>query len=95
MPCNNNIMSIMRRLVHAACVYYIWTERNKRIFSNEKKDYKEVLKDIINNIRFKMASLTVKESNMVIEVYKQWQVPMNIRKSNDTVMEIWVENQNP
>ncbi|PWA39286.1 reverse transcriptase domain, Reverse transcriptase zinc-binding domain protein [Artemisia annua] len=75
MPCNNNIMSIMRRLVLAACVYYIWTERNKRIFSNEKKDYKEVLKDIISNIRFKMASLTVKDSNMVNEVYKQWKSP--------------------
>ncbi|PWA81221.1 ATP-dependent metalloprotease FtsH [Artemisia annua] len=90
-PCNNNIMSIVKKLVLAACVYYIWNERNRRLFRDEKKSYKEVLKEIINNIRFKMACFSVKGSSMVNGVYNQWQVPMNIKKSNETVIGKWIE----
>ena len=94
LPCNNNIMSILRRLVIAASIYYIWSERNRRLFSDEKKSYKEVLKEIINNIIFKLACFTVKGSYMVYEVYNQWQVPMNIRKNKETVIEEWIDKSN-
>ena len=31
LPSNRSIMSIVRRVVIAACIYYIWNERNKRL----------------------------------------------------------------
>ena len=71
--CNKSIMSILRRIVLAACVYYVWNERNKRLFANEKRDYKVLLTVIVNNIRLKLASKSAK----IDEVSKRWQVYMN------------------
>ncbi|GJY58938.1 RNA-directed DNA polymerase, eukaryota, reverse transcriptase zinc-binding domain protein [Tanacetum coccineum] len=37
LPADKNIWSIVRRLMCSAAVYYIWQERNDRLFRNEKK----------------------------------------------------------
>ncbi|GJU16958.1 hypothetical protein Tco_1144924 [Tanacetum coccineum] len=36
-PSNNHIWRIIQRLIVSASVYFIWQERNKRLFQNEKK----------------------------------------------------------
>ena len=36
LPCNNSINNIVRRLVLATRMYYIWVERNKMLFAVEK-----------------------------------------------------------
>ncbi|GJT16409.1 hypothetical protein Tco_0875115 [Tanacetum coccineum] len=43
---NKSIKSLLLRLILAACVYYIWTERNKRHFTNEKQNCKEVVANV-------------------------------------------------
>ncbi|GKB41569.1 RNA-directed DNA polymerase, eukaryota, reverse transcriptase zinc-binding domain protein [Tanacetum coccineum] len=35
-PSNNNIWRILQRLIGSAVVYFIWQERNKRLFQDEK-----------------------------------------------------------
>ncbi|GKD73951.1 reverse transcriptase zinc-binding domain-containing protein [Tanacetum coccineum] len=74
MSCNNSIRSVLRRLILATCVYYIWDERNKRLFGNQKRDYKTVLLIIINHIRIKLTSLKVKNFAQVARVNKVVQV---------------------
>nr|GEY24324.1 reverse transcriptase zinc-binding domain-containing protein [Tanacetum cinerariifolium] len=39
--CNKTIRSIVRRLGVAASLYFIWHERNKRLFADEKREWKE------------------------------------------------------
>ncbi|GJY90847.1 RNA-directed DNA polymerase, eukaryota, reverse transcriptase zinc-binding domain protein [Tanacetum coccineum] len=77
MACNNSIRSVLRRVVLAACVYYIWDERNKRLFGNQKRNHEALMQLIINNIRMKLVSLKVKNSIQVSTVSKEWQVTMN------------------
>nr|GEW08055.1 reverse transcriptase zinc-binding domain-containing protein [Tanacetum cinerariifolium] len=67
MPCNKSIMSILRKIILAAFVYCIWNERNNKLFGNGKKSYKDLLKIIVNFVRMKLTSLTVKNSSRVIE----------------------------
>nr|GEV59001.1 hypothetical protein [Tanacetum cinerariifolium] len=43
LPTNNNIWSIVRRLVCNATVYYIWHEKNYRMFKNEIRDSNTIL----------------------------------------------------
>nr|GEU55460.1 reverse transcriptase zinc-binding domain-containing protein [Tanacetum cinerariifolium] len=57
---NKSIKSVPRRLTLAACVYHIWQERSKRIFTNDKKRSNEVAAEVFNQLRLKLASLTVK-----------------------------------
>ncbi|GJY23445.1 hypothetical protein Tco_0397103 [Tanacetum coccineum] len=76
---NRSIKSILRRITVAACVYFIWNERNKRLFTNEKKDSNELITDLVNYIRLKLACLTIKRTNQTEEVCKAWKVDLNVR----------------
>ena len=76
--CNKNIASILRRLVLATFVYHIWQERNKRVFTYVQRSWEVLVKVITNDIRFKMASFQVKQTNQILEAQNRWQVKMNI-----------------
>lgn len=90
MPCGISIYSIVRRLVLAASVYLLWQERNRRAFTNEKRDRKELLKTIINTTRFKLVSLNVKPSKQVDQVADRWQVQMEKVKDKKSVIKDWI-----
>ncbi|GKE08939.1 hypothetical protein Tco_1412490, partial [Tanacetum coccineum] len=84
MPMNNNIWSIIRRLVCAAAVYFVWQERNKRMFGEEKKDSGELIKIGIESVRMKLMGLKVKDSRSVKEVERTCNVKMQ-RMIKETV----------
>ena len=74
---NRSIKSVLSRILLAACVYFIWHERNKRIFTNDKNDAKEVIMNVINYMRLKLSSLNVRKSTQIVKVCKSWDVVMN------------------
>ncbi|GJY00851.1 hypothetical protein Tco_0359003, partial [Tanacetum coccineum] len=76
LPLNKNIWSIVRRIVYNAAVYYIWQERNKRIFRNEKRDKETIVKIVKENVMMKLLGLKVKESKTVKEVEEKWKIRM-------------------
>ncbi|GKF15891.1 hypothetical protein Tco_0057353 [Tanacetum coccineum] len=77
---NRSIKSILRRVILAACVYFIWYERNKRLFTGEKRCSKILIEEIILHLRIKLASITVKSTRQIEEVGKKWKVHMNVLK---------------
>nr|GEU69462.1 putative reverse transcriptase domain, reverse transcriptase zinc-binding domain protein [Tanacetum cinerariifolium] len=64
---NKSIKSMLVRLILAACVYFIWTERNKRRFTTKKQSCKDMIENVVYHIRLKLASLTVKRTEQVEE----------------------------
>ncbi|GKD51603.1 hypothetical protein Tco_1280579, partial [Tanacetum coccineum] len=68
LPRNKNIWSITRRLVCSAAVYYIWQERNNRLFKREERSVETVLKIVIQAVEMKLMGLLVKDSKTVKEV---------------------------
>ncbi|GJV03161.1 RNA-directed DNA polymerase, eukaryota, reverse transcriptase zinc-binding domain protein, partial [Tanacetum coccineum] len=62
LPCNRNIMSVIRRLVLAASVYFILQERNRRLFGELSRNWTDLVKVIMNTIRLRMAILKVKST---------------------------------
>ncbi|GJZ09213.1 hypothetical protein Tco_0543496 [Tanacetum coccineum] len=70
--CSNSIWSVLRRIGLAACVYYVWKERNDRIFTQIKKSYQTVLQHIMENIRLHLMSLSVKKSANTVKVADLW-----------------------
>ncbi|GKD14790.1 RNA-directed DNA polymerase, eukaryota, reverse transcriptase zinc-binding domain protein [Tanacetum coccineum] len=72
----NNIWSIVRRLVCCASVYYIWQERNNRLFKNEKRDNNTILNTAKETLGMKLIGIKVKESTTVKEVEERWNVKM-------------------
>lgn len=76
-PCNNSIGSVMRRITLATTVYYIWKERNARLFRGEKHTKVVVLKNVVENIKLQMLSLKTKKSCNVEKMAKKWQLTLN------------------
>nr|GEU84100.1 RNA-directed DNA polymerase, eukaryota, reverse transcriptase zinc-binding domain protein [Tanacetum cinerariifolium] len=65
LPCNNNIRSVLRKILVATAVYRIWKERNARIFTNEKTNADNVLQKIIECIRLQLQSLKERKSAQI------------------------------
>ncbi|GJX03145.1 hypothetical protein Tco_0189061 [Tanacetum coccineum] len=76
LPLNKNIWSIVRMIVCNAPVYYIWQERNNRIFKNEKRDMDTILNIVKETVGMKLIEIKVKESNIVKEVEERWNIKL-------------------
>ena len=57
---NKTIRSVLIIIILVACVYFVWIERNKKLFSSDKTDNKELTENVINHVRLKLSSLTVR-----------------------------------
>ncbi|GJR51139.1 RNA-directed DNA polymerase, eukaryota, reverse transcriptase zinc-binding domain protein [Tanacetum coccineum] len=68
LPSNKNIWSIVRRLVCGTAVYYIWHERNNRLFKNEKRDINTIINIAKEAVGMKLLGIKVKESGMLKKV---------------------------
>ncbi|GJV47845.1 RNA-directed DNA polymerase, eukaryota, reverse transcriptase zinc-binding domain protein [Tanacetum coccineum] len=76
LPCTNAIRSVLRRLILASTVYYIWKERNSRLFSNSRIKEDDLLHQIKENIRLQLQGLTVKNTIQVRMIADEWNVQM-------------------
>ncbi|GJW25484.1 reverse transcriptase zinc-binding domain-containing protein [Tanacetum coccineum] len=87
-PSNKSVMSMIRRISLATCVYAIWTERNNRLFATDTKDWKTVLKTVINNVRLQLSSIRVKNTTQVKRIEELWNVKMNIQRHEELIIEL-------
>ncbi|GKC52902.1 hypothetical protein Tco_1075647, partial [Tanacetum coccineum] len=62
----HSVWEVIKKLCHAAAVYYIWQERNLRLFNNSKREATDLFGIMIEELRAKIMSITVKESNNVL-----------------------------
>nr|GEU89462.1 hypothetical protein [Tanacetum cinerariifolium] len=46
--------SVITKLVLAACAYFVWQERNERLFKNSTRSVKQVIDCIMSSVRFKL-----------------------------------------
>ncbi|GKB96125.1 hypothetical protein Tco_0982262, partial [Tanacetum coccineum] len=68
----NSIGMVVNKLMLVATVYFLWQERNQRIFRNESRTEEIVCKIIIEQVRNKRLSLKIKKSSNVIKEAKKW-----------------------
>ncbi|GKA80680.1 RNA-directed DNA polymerase, eukaryota, reverse transcriptase zinc-binding domain protein [Tanacetum coccineum] len=79
-PVNKSIWSILQRLVLGACVYYIWQERNLRIFQRKSRALEDVFNHIKDVVRLRIMSPNVNASFQVHEAAAIWK--FSVQKSN-------------
>lgn len=68
----NNIWSIVNKIITAAVVYFLWNERNKRMFQDSKRDVDEVISVINRYVESVLQSIRVKKSRAVLMVARSW-----------------------
>ncbi|GJT92143.1 RNA-directed DNA polymerase, eukaryota, reverse transcriptase zinc-binding domain protein [Tanacetum coccineum] len=72
---NNSIWSIIQRLVLGAAVYFIWQERNFRLFRGNVRSAETVTSMIIDTVRLRLLGLKIKHSCEVVKVAVIWNLP--------------------
>ncbi|PWA90162.1 Phytosulfokine [Artemisia annua] len=69
-PAKNSIWSVIQRLVWGAAVYYIWQERNVRLFGGYSRNEDELFKIISDAIRLRIMGMQLKVTPDVISASK-------------------------
>ncbi|GJW54812.1 reverse transcriptase zinc-binding domain-containing protein [Tanacetum coccineum] len=85
MKANNSIDSIVSRLVFGAVVYFIWQERNTRMYKQIKRNEESLIQTIKETVRLRMMSFIVKESIAVRRMEEIWNVKLARVKKGLTV----------
>lgn len=58
-----NGLSIVRRLVFGAALYYVWQEWNNRFFKKGKRSSSDLARVILDIVRFKLVSIKLGNSD--------------------------------
>ena len=71
-----SVPSIISRLLLAASTYFIWMERNSRLFKRKKSTVDEVVQVIVNTVRLKLVTFKFKKlttrSRLLLD---KWKIP--------------------
>ncbi|GKD74944.1 hypothetical protein Tco_1333226 [Tanacetum coccineum] len=71
--------SVIGKLILAATSYYIWLERNNRIFKKTKRSPKELRDIIMVTVRLKLITFRFKKTAMVTRLLSRWKMPKTFR----------------
>ncbi|GJV80043.1 reverse transcriptase domain, reverse transcriptase zinc-binding domain protein [Tanacetum coccineum] len=71
--------SIFGKLILAASSYFVWLERNNRLFKNVKRTPEELRDVIMVTVRLKLLSFKFKNSANVISLLDRWKMPRSFR----------------
>ncbi|GKD43787.1 hypothetical protein Tco_1268432 [Tanacetum coccineum] len=71
--------SIIGRILMAAASYFIWVERNNRLFKNVRRSPEELHDIIMVTVRLKLLTFRFKNTTMVNELLARWKMPKNFR----------------
>ncbi|XP_071740578.1 uncharacterized protein [Rutidosis leptorrhynchoides] len=68
----NSVNIVVAKLMFGAVVYFIWQERNNRIFKKSHETEVKLFDDIFGTVRLKLLSLKFKESSYVERMKRTW-----------------------
>ncbi|GJY20908.1 putative reverse transcriptase zinc-binding domain-containing protein [Tanacetum coccineum] len=75
-------MSVIAKLIFAASCYFIWQERNERLFRKKKRSHDQVIDVIKSNVRLKLLACRFKKSPHVQTLLHLWKLPMSLMDSS-------------
>ncbi|GKF07356.1 hypothetical protein Tco_0041580 [Tanacetum coccineum] len=70
--------SVTLKLVFAAACYFLWQERNNRLFKKTKRTQDQICGLIKDTVRLKLMSCSFKKSSNVQRFLQLWQLPNSL-----------------
>lgn len=70
---------VIGRLILAASSYFIWMERNNRLFKKVRRSSDELRDIIMVTVRLKLLTYWFKNTAMVNRLLSQWKMSKNFR----------------
>nr|GEU49696.1 hypothetical protein [Tanacetum cinerariifolium] len=72
--------SCIGKLTLAAAAYFVWQERNLRLFKSSKRLIQEVVDCVMSSVRLKLLSCRFKKSKDAVLFSRLWELPLSILK---------------
>ncbi|GJY04959.1 reverse transcriptase domain-containing protein [Tanacetum coccineum] len=72
--------SCIGKLTLAAAAYFVWQERNFRLFKHSKRSVQEVVDCIMSSVRLKLLSCRFKKSKDAVLFSRLWELPVSMLK---------------
>ena len=72
-------ITVIGRLLFAATSYYIWIERNNRLFKNSRRSPEDLRDIIMFNVHLKLHTFKFKNTTMVKHLLTLWKMPKTFR----------------
>ncbi|GJV66621.1 iron-sulfur assembly protein IscA-like protein 1, mitochondrial [Tanacetum coccineum] len=70
-----NARSVIAKLVFAASTYFIWQERNNRLFKSQKRSHSQIIECIISTVRLKLLTCKFKRTKNMMSFTHLWKLP--------------------
>ena len=86
-PARNTIWSVVQRLVLEAVVYFIWQDRNSRLFGGYGRNEEDLLNVIMESVRFRIMGLSLKVTPDVVRASEIWKFPIDRRLKYKRMLE--------
>jgi len=75
-----SMQNVIDKLIFAASVYYIWQERNKRLFTKLSRPVNVLAELILSTVRLKMLTFKYKRTANVERLMDAWDLPVLLVK---------------
>ncbi|GJZ78974.1 ycf3-interacting protein 1, chloroplastic [Tanacetum coccineum] len=86
--------SVVTKLVIATTAYFIWQERNWRLFKNKKRSSKQVFDAIFIVVRLKLLSSRFKKSKDGVLFAQRWNLPISEYATEPLSIILQLEHEN-
>ncbi|GJV93061.1 zf-CCHC domain-containing protein [Tanacetum coccineum] len=70
--------SVIAKLIFAASCYFIWQERNYRLFKKKKRSQDQVIDIIMSTVRLKLMNCRFKKTSIVQMLSRLWKLPTTL-----------------
>ncbi|GKE34623.1 hypothetical protein Tco_1453945 [Tanacetum coccineum] len=67
---------VVAKVLFGATIYYIWQERNNRLFKKKARQVDQIFELIFSTTRLKLMALNMKNSADVVRIRREWNITM-------------------
>ncbi|XP_035830107.1 uncharacterized protein LOC110944890 [Helianthus annuus] len=75
--------NIIAKILVSASTYFIWEERNRRLFSSRKRNACQLVEVILSTVRLKLHTMRFKTTPSTIQVLQEWALPRGLLVPDD------------
>ena len=75
---SRSVRSVVSKLLFAATSYFIWQERNSRIFKKQFRSEAQVIDVIKSTVRLKLLTCRFKKTANVVDLVRVWKLPPSL-----------------
>ena len=73
--------SIINKLILGSLVYFLWQERNWRIFQNSRRTHVQIIGVIEESIRLKIMGMSLRDNRRVRDILCKWNISLSCLQS--------------